>query len=472
MQIEVHKNELAGALNALGKLVCRTSPIEAYRSVQIIGKENKLHFRTAGTDETIEFVMDAELENEFSVIVGFELFRQAVRGCKNKVLVFELSDGHFAIGGIQITLANCEFPKALEVPADSAKSIQLPDSIVELLATAAPMVNRSDYRKVLQGINLSKDGITATNGKELFNVPLEMDVESLTIPFPLALIATKATGLSALNYWTNGVNVFFQITVGDWCWSGKALEGQYPNWKLVVPDRQSLTHSVAFSTESAELLKSWLKTVPDDPPNNGIGLSQEHGHLAVCSSTGMKTGIAVEFGDDWNDYKLYLNRDILLRLLGEGHTRLECQSGNGPFIATGGIGQYVAMPLYQTQPATKEEPKAEPVAAEAKTETTENNPNHNNEECKPMVVTNNPVVSAPVPVQTAAINTEPAVETNPLEELTASVESFKLKLKTIFEESNALSRKVKEVIIAQKQKERDFIQAKRAIERIRIASGF
>ena len=89
-----------------------------------------------------------------------------------------------------------------------------------------------------------------------------------------------------------------------------------------------------------------------------------------------------------------------------------------------------------------------------------------------MVVTNNPVVSAPVPVQTAAINNEPAVETNPLEELTASIESFKLKLKTIFEESNALSRKVKEVIIAQKQKERDFILAKRAIERIRMVSSF
>ena len=203
MQIEVNKNELAGALNALGKLVCRTSPIEAYRSVQIIGKENKLHFRTAGSDESIEFVMGAEMEREFSVIVGFELFRQTVRGCKSKVLVFELSDGRFAIDGIQIPLANCEFPKALEVPADSAKSVQLPDTIVELLATAAPMVNRSDYRKVLQGINLSNGGITATNGKELFNAPLEMDVESLTIPFPLALIATKATGVSALNYWTS-----------------------------------------------------------------------------------------------------------------------------------------------------------------------------------------------------------------------------------------------------------------------------
>ena len=469
MKIEVNKNELAGALNALGKLVCRTSPVEAYRSVQIMGKENKLHFRTAGTDESIEFVMDAEMESEFSVIVGFELFRQAVRGCKNKALVFELSDGHFAIDNMQMTLANCEFPKALDVPADGAKSEQLPDSFVELLTTAAPVVNRNDYRKVLHGINLSKDGITATNGKELFNVPLPLSVENLTIPFPLALIATKVQGVSSLNYWTDGVNIFFQITVGNWCWSGKALTGIYPNWKLVVPARQSLIHSVSFTTESAEQLKSWLKNVPDDPPNNGIELYQRNGSLHVRSLKGLENDIAAEFSDAWNDYKLILNRDILTRLLSEGHTKIESQDGHGPFIATGEIGQYVAMPLYYAKTETKEVPKTEAVAAEAKT--TEIKP-INKKECKPMVVTNNPAVSAPVPVQTIAINNEPAAEINPLEDLTVSVEAFKLKLKTIFEESNMLSRKVKEVIIAQKQKERDFILAKRAIERIRMVSSF
>ena len=59
-----------------------------------------------------------------------------------------------------------------------------------------------------------------------------------------------------------------------------------------------------------------------------------------------------------------------------------------------------------------------------------------------------------------------------MEELTASIEAFKLKLKAISDESNALSRKVREVAIAQKQKERDFVLARRAIERIRMVSGF
>ena len=59
-----------------------------------------------------------------------------------------------------------------------------------------------------------------------------------------------------------------------------------------------------------------------------------------------------------------------------------------------------------------------------------------------------------------------------LDSIKKIIEAFKAKMKSSFDEVAALARKVKEVQIAQKQKERDFIQARRAIERIRIASGF
>ena len=58
---------------------------------------------------------------------------------------------------------------------------------------------------------------------------------------------------------------------------------------------------------------------------------------------------------------------------------------------------------------------------------------------------------------------------NPLDELNANVEEFRGKLKLLLDESGVLIRKVKEVALVQKQKERDFIQARRAIERIRVA---
>ena len=87
-----------------------------------------------------------------------------------------------------------------------------------------------------------------------------------------------------------------------------------------------------------------------------------------------------------------------------------------------------------------------------------------------MIDTNTTVVSAPV--QTATPKQEPETNLNPLDDLGMAIEAFKAKMKASFDEVAALARKVKEAQIAQKQKERDFILAKRAIERIRMVSGF
>ena len=78
----------------------------------------------------------------------------------------------------------------------------------------------------------------------------------------------------------------------------------------------------------------------------------------------------------------------------------------------------------------------------------------------------------PATEQAVAPKTEPETNLNPLDELSVSIEAFKQKLKASFDEVAALARKVKEAQIAQRQKERDFVQARRVLERIRMASGF
>ena len=70
------------------------------------------------------------------------------------------------------------------------------------------------------------------------------------------------------------------------------------------------------------------------------------------------------------------------------------------------------------------------------------------------------------PVQTYTQNHESA---NPLDELTANIEAMKAKLKIMFDESTALARKVREVAISQRQKEREYQQTKRTLNRVRMA---
>ena len=82
----------------------------------------------------------------------------------------------------------------------------------------------------------------------------------------------------------------------------------------------------------------------------------------------------------------------------------------------------------------------------------------------------NPVVASPVAQPVVLTNNiTPEMPTNPLDELAAAIETFKFKLKASFDEAATLARKVKEAQISQKQKEREFVQTQRTIEKIRMA---
>ena len=449
--IEVSKNTLAGALPALGKLICRTSPMTLFKSIKIESADGKLRLTTCGASEEIAFELESDSEDVFCCMVGFDEFRDAVRSRRNKTVGLIYEAGTLLVGDrCLITVKDVEWPDMS--PKEEAPNCLLPDGIVNLFARAAQIVDRNEPRAILRGINLSADGITVTNGKELlnFDCPLELE-SSITIPLPLSLMQSKTSHAGLLFYWPLENETGFSIIVGPWCWTGKALQGIYPNWKQVIPESNTLTRSITFPPESAQKLEAFLKNVPDDPPHNAVELSEGSGMTLNVLASGEKTSITAEFTGDWTE-SLALSKTILLRLLREGHTRIQCGDGHVPILALGGGGRYIAMPMHQPRIEPKENTQTQP-QEETQMENT-----------KMKVV--------PATEQVIAPKTEPETNLNPLDELSVSIEAFKQKLKASFDEVAALARKVKEAQIAQKQKERDFIQARRAIERIRMVSGF
>ena len=214
-------------------------------------------------------------------------------------------------------------------------------------------------------------------------------------------------------------------------WTGKLLEGNYPNWRNVIPTDEQLNYCITLT--DVETVINWLKLVPPCKEPNGIEFNvTPHGlKLISCRNPHFEFTTHAEIVGAEPRAVLTLDREIILRMLMQGYTILQANSDCAlPVLASGGSGQYIAMPI-RTIPKPKEE--------------------------KNMETENTNVVEQPAPV------------VNPLEELNNNVEEFRNKLKLLLDESNSLIRKVKEVSIAQKQKERDFIQAKRAIERIRMA---
>ena len=377
--------------------------------------------------EQVSLRIDAETEGAEDLFVEYRALREMARAARGS--------------RIELEGRKVEYPAPEVVPAD-ATVVELPVEFAELLASAAPIINRNEPRAVLRGVNLSKDGITVTDGKQLLNLPCSLALkESITIPFPSALLAARLHDAGTLAAWTSGNSRLFQITIGDFIWCGKAPSGNYPNWKQVIPADNALDYSITFH-EPKQVI-DFLKTVPDHEPYHGIELNVTPEGVSVIplDYPNMHLEAIADHAGVRPRAVLVLNKHILLRMLAQGYCTFRANSdGLIPVVAEGGYGRYLAMPI-RSIPG-KYEKSIQPKQEQKKMETTENK----------VVESNDPVPAA-----------------SPLEELSSNVEELRSKLKHLLDESGILIRKVKEVTLLQKQKEREFVQTRRRLERIKMA---
>lgn len=425
--MKITKNELSRALRVLGKVVCQTSPVELYRSIRFVGDECSIRAMATDGVESVSVKVEAFADSAIDFCVPFKELKEQIRSSRSEFM--ELSGEYL------------DFPEPDEPTAD-VLSVVLPANFGELIAQAAPIIDRNNFRRVLQGINLSSAGVTVTDGKQLLHLPTPLSLtRDVTIPFPAALLVAKVDEMGTLRTWSN----LFLLEIGNFKWYGKLLEGQYPAWRSVIPRAEALNYSITLNEPAAVI--DWLKNIPSQKTTNGVELNVTPDGsimLVSCIQNDYQLSTAATVSGVTPRAVLTLDREIILRMLLQGYTTFKAHSdGMIPVIASGGDGQYIAMPI----------------------RTIKTNPNYKEEE--KMNTQENKVVSAHVEQSAAPQNNDTAV--NPQDELGVAIEEFKLKIKAMLDESAVLSRKVKEVALNQKQKERDFIQARRAIERIRMA---
>lgn len=424
--MKIRKSVLLEALRVLGKVVAQTSPVEVVRSVRFVGDGERLRLVATDGVECVAVSVECEVAEAVDFAVEYRALRELIRSTRG--------------GEVEVTGKSLEWPE-LEVLPEEAVKVELPATFGVLLALVAPVADRDGAQLILQGVNLSPDGITATNGRELLHLPCPLAIpEEITLPFPLALLTAKPAAPGVLHLWSRRNERLFRIEIGGFLWQGKVLSGKFPAWKQVIPSGNALDYSLEFF--EPERIIAFLKTVPDHEPLNGIELNvTPHGvTLIPVDAPDMSFETEAEFLGVQPRTVLVLNKYILLRMLQQRYTKFRAHSdGRMPVVAEGGAGCYVAMPIHLS-------PKSNP---------------QTNQEVNKMEANE---------IKETDSRREFANEAlDPMEELNHGIDELRGKLKLLLDETGVLTRKVKEAVLKQKQKERDFILAKRAIERIKMA---
>ena len=516
MKITVPKNAFIEALSSLDKLgrnLKNAFPEFRHVRIQADAGSQCVHMAARDLEQQLQFELpDARVEDDLDIAASCAQLQSLVKGCrKDGELTLSadsgtlevLEDGR-SLGQLPLADGENAFPSP-EVPGD-AETVALPANFSAFVSDAAMCAGKDPTRVQVHGVCICKEGITATDGRELYHVPLPLE----GVRSELSLIHTPALASirrpwRSISTWRGKDRRLAAIRGDGFTYFAAISDGQYPNWRKVVPDDRDLDASIRFADPQRLLLMKFLQ---------GVGKrADEHVELAfgpeqatVTDAAGRKINLPAETDGVRNPGSIAMRAEFLWKAFRLGHGSLRFSPGGRmPLKATGGKGIYIFMPCVPDNPqhpaaATATEPK--PAGTEKRPQTAAagnavEKPRHgkgfpspeapkNTPQAHPPTTPEKPITSQQMKgtqtMEKATRETAAAVpqsnqekadpEATPIEEASLCLDGIREDIKGITERFQQAARKLKEAMLEQKRQERQYNTALKTLERIRQASGF
>lgn len=513
MKITIPKTEFLEAIASLGKIANGKSAKLNSHYVQIKAAHGKqsVCLTASDFDQALAFDLpEARVESDFDVAVSCLQLRNLVKDSGRKGdLTFavtadslEVLDNGVSVGLLPLLGEEVDFPNCA-IPKDAVMVI-LPTIFREVLADAASCASKDPNRPMLQNVCISRQGVVSTDGRELYHVPLPLNPLSaeLIIPFTPALASIKRRWLSLATWLLDDLR-FLAIRGENFTYLAHCEGGKYPNWPSVVPDEHELNVAIQFNEEGARQIMEFTSSI-DTRLSEYVSLDYEQNKVTIEDAAKRKITVPVVTDGAHAPDSISMKAEFLERMFTLGHNRMLLAPGEAkPIKVVGGTGFYIFMGCMPGKPKNEPDQQANPVqeANQAEKAIAENGAEkapQNNGFSTPEASKNTPSVQSPTTTKntttnqatkgsmtmqtsipsTTAITAPQSIidksepEITPIEEANQCLEDIKGDIKNINERFQQAARKLKEALLHQRQKERQYFDAIKKLERIRQASGF
>ena len=391
--ISIPISELKPALAGLAKVVSNKTTLECLRCIRVDATPERTTLMGTDLEMFARVALpEARCEAAASFLLPFErLQSMAKRFNARAVLNIEPNRIFCDLGTGRVSedfecLKVEEFPEELAV---NAAPVPMPETFARRFTEAMGCSSTDATRYILNGIQLDVSGprdaghyLVGTDGRHLFSAnSFTLPVpESVTIPDHKLLLWR---GLADLPWALAGEkkrdSVLVRITAGDWTLTLKTIEGNYPNWRQVVPHFRQ--HRTTVSLPEGHGFTKLVSGLPGtDLANSPVDLVIENGAVAVKDTSGVSSIVLEGAKAKGPDIKIRLNRDYLTKAFDYGLTNIGLIDEMSALQFTCEGRQMVVMPL-RVADAPAAEPTNQPAPSEPQPERkpmTETNGHHTN----------------------------------------------------------------------------------------------
>ncbi|MBQ9368149.1 MAG: hypothetical protein IJT83_10240 [Victivallales bacterium] len=386
-------------------------------------------------------------------------------------------------------------PNPAFLPTKDADMTVLPTNFANFVLQAFTCASDDTTRVALTGVNISPRGMAGTDGHQLFHLPLPLQLkQSVTIPQSKVYASLKHLRWTSLAHWrTAGNDWMFAISGDGFRYAAKALVGTYPQYWQVIPPEEGNDVRFTLTPDGTQALQRFLNENTHEA-NAKLTVHPDRIELLETNNTDLKqrSGVFASISQSARlPCTVHIISNNLRQFLKMGFRTLSFSSKMpSPLVSSEGIGKYLFMPVRDeyantaataatpatpaTTSVTKPEARPESRPATVTTSSTDNpiTPQPHKEKTT-MTQTLNPTAAQSGTIPSTFTRTLPqptvAAPSNPLEETLANVAAMREALDSLNSRLLEAGRKLKAALIEQKQKERQYAEANRKLERIRLA---
>ena len=380
-----------------------------------------------------------------------------------------------------------EFPPDMVV---NEEPVQLDDAFKQALAQAFDCASTDSSRYVLNGAcldvtNKEAHYVVATDARHLFSAnSFLFDVpESIILPQGkfLTWSGFVEDGPWALRYQPEvkgkGKNhvgakrAIVRIDSDHWTFVTNPIEGQYPNWKQIVPEPKSIKSTITLAEPGIETILNALPRLPgNDSINQPVTLeiTRDGLNLKAENKTGNSIVIPVPAKVSGAPDSACVNRTLLAKALKFGCTEIAIappdENRARIVLTTKGktivISQITsdAAPTTATTPVPSPSPNENAAAESPSSATTRTTTEERSEQ---MPVQSNGLAA---PQRVNLTSHTPDNETSAIDEAMEKIDSIKSSVRQVFDGLGEVDKLLRKVVKDQKSSEKEINRARNALK--------
>ena len=358
--ISLSVQDLKPALAGLTKVVSGKHQLPCLRCIRVDASPERVTLMGTDLDMYARFaVPEFQCDTTASFLLPLDRLQSIARRFHPRTII-NLEPGRISCDlGTGRVVEDVESPDVADFPQEPefhSEPVALPESFPRRFSEAMGCSSTDATRYVLNGTYLDVSGaadaghyLVGTDGRHLFSA------NSFTLPLPESAIIPNHKlllwrGLADVPWAMAGqkedkqIAPLVRIVAGDWTLTMKVIDGNYPNWRQVVPHFRQ--HRTTVKLPEEHEFTSIVNGLPgSEIKDRPVDLVIEGGAVAVKAVTGGSRIQLVGASATGPDVTTRLNRDFLTKALDYGLTNIGLIDAMSAVQFTRDGRQMVVMPL-------------------------------------------------------------------------------------------------------------------------------